>query len=130
MKSIQKALLFATVLLLVGLFAMPAFAGFKNGDRVLAMYKDGYWYPATVQQVEGNTYTILYDDGVTVTADGERLKKVDWAGGTKVQCNWQGAWYGAKIEKISGDSIDILYDDGTKEKGKIGKCRQPGTGMQ
>jgi hypothetical protein len=44
--------------------AIPA-ATFAVGDRVLAVWSQGRFYPGEVTKVTGSTYTIAWDDGTT-----------------------------------------------------------------
>lgn len=102
-----------------------AFA-YDKGDRVLALWEDAYWYPGTVVAVDGNVITIDFDDGDKATVDSERVNKLDWQAGDKVECRWptNRINYPGTFVKVDGEKIRIVYDDGDKADLTISWCRQ------
>ncbi len=122
MRRSMISMFFLMILMLV---STTAFA-FAKGDRVLALWEDAYWYPGTVTNVSGNVVKIEFDDGDVATVDAERVEKLDWAAGDKVECRWpgDGANYPGTFVEVKGNNIRIVYDDGDKANLEIGKCRQ------
>ncbi|MFA5624264.1 MAG: tudor domain-containing protein [Bradymonadales bacterium] len=102
-----------------------AFA-FDKGDRVLGLWEDAYWYPATVVKIDGKILTLAFDDGDKATFDPERVNSLDWEAGDKVECRWPGdnKNYPGVLVKRNGDKVRIVYDDGDKADLSIDKCRQ------
>ena len=102
-----------------------AFA-FGKGDRVLGLWEDAYWYPATVTKVDGKVLTLKFDDGDVATFDPERVNKLDWDAGDKVECRWPGdnKNYPGVLVKRDKNKVRIVYDDGDKADLTIDKCRQ------
>ena len=111
--------------LLLTAFSATAFA-FDRGDRVLVLWEDAYWYPGTVTAVNGNVVKVEFDDGDVATADSERVNKLDWGAGDKVECRWPGDGknYPGTFVEVKGSNVRIVYDDGDKANLDIGKCRQ------
>lgn len=106
-------------------FTTTAFA-YEKGDRVLALWEDAFWYPGTVQSVDGNVVLIYFDDGDKATVDSERVNKLDWGAGDKVECRWptNGINYPGTFVKVEGEKVRIVYDDGDKADLTVSWCRQ------
>ena len=107
------------------IFSASAFA-FDKGDRVLALWEDAFWYPGTVAAVDGNVLTINFDDGDVATVDSERVNKLDWGAGDKVECRWPNDHknYPGTFVKVEGENVRIVYDDGDKADLQVKDCRQ------
>jgi hypothetical protein len=100
------------------------------GDRVLAVWSaDGMWYPARITAVTGREVTVAFDDGDVAILDAADVRAVDWATGSRLQCNWQnhGQYYWGKVLSMEGERITFLYDDGYKETMTISRCRSAPT---
>lgn len=95
------------------------------GDRVLAKWHDNLWYPGSINSVIENKFEIAYDDGDIIVIGQEKIKKIDWQEGTKIQGNWKnkGKYYSGKILKINREILHVLYDDGDQEIAAIGRFR-------
>ena len=122
----KKAVTFLMLLVCTMLMSTVAFA-YEKGDRVLALWEDAYWYPGTVQSVDGNVVLIYFDDGDKATVDSERVNKLDWAAGDKVECRWptDGKNYPGTFVKVEKDEkVRIVYDDGDKADLTVSWCRQ------
>ena len=123
----MKKFLFAGALALA--MALPAQASdFQRGHWVLAQWQGSqYWFPGTVQDVQGNMVTILYDDGERETRPANQVKVYNWRVGSTIECRWQSGseWYRGQITGLSddGESLRVLYDDGDREKTKTKRCR-------
>lgn len=116
---------FFAVLFCATLFSTAAFA-FDKGDRVLVLWEDAFWYPGTITAVDGNVVTVHFDDGDVATADSERVNKLDWGAGDKVECRWpyDHKNYPGTFVKVEGEKVRIVYDDGDKADLTVGDCRQ------
>ena len=114
------------VVFLFVMFVSATAFGFGKGDRVLALWEDAFWYPGTVTAVQGNVLTITFDDGDKATVDAERVEKLDWAAGDRVECRWPGDGknYPGVFTEVKGENVRIVYDDGDKAELQVGKCRQ------
>ncbi len=121
----KKALVF--VMMAVGLLTVSTTAfAYEKGDRVLALWEDAFWYPGTVQSQDGNVVLIYFDDGDKATVDSERVNKLDWAAGDKVECRWDydNKNYPGTFVKVEGENVRIVYDDGDKANTTASRCRQ------
>lgn len=114
----------------MALVAVPGqvLATWDPGDWVLARWKDGpYWFPGVVQQHRAGNVTVHYDDGTIETLPESRVKRYDWAVGSRIQCVWasDGGWYAASITNMGNDGTTLMirYEDGTVERTKTGQCR-------
>lgn len=105
--------------------AVATAADFAVGDRVLGRWGDGYWYPATVDRLDGDDLEVHFDDGDVARLGKERLRTIDWREGTRLQCNWknQGRYFRATLAQREGERIEIAYDDGERETATLGRCR-------
>lgn len=103
---------------------LPAKAS-QVGDRVLAEWTEGLWYPARIHSIEGDEIDLNFDDGDISVVNQSQVRPIDWEEGTQVECNWQngGTYYPGVIAQIDGDRIHIQYDDGDKEYATISRCR-------
>lgn len=97
----------------------------RQGRRILGQWSDGRWYPATVTGQNGNQFSVAFDDGDKADLPAARIRAIDWAVGTRVQCNWKsgGRYYAGTITTNSGLAVHISYDDGDQEDTTISKCR-------
>ncbi len=122
MRLIIRSALFSCVLLAL---SAPQALAWGPGDRVLGLWKDAYWYPATVSAKSGNTYTLTFDDGDKLTAKANQIKKINWKSGSVLQCRWNNGeiYYRGKITAMEGESIDFLFDDGDRVTATISICR-------
>ena len=121
----MKRSLSLLVFLFVVFVSATAF-GFDKGDRVLALWEDAFWYPGTVTAVQGNVLTITFDDGDEAKVDAERVEKLDWRAGDRVECRWpaDNKNYPGVFTEVKGEKVRIVYDDGDKADLEAGKCRQ------
>ena len=97
----------------------------KTGDRVLAVWGDGFFYPGRVQALTDGGAGIAFDDGDVANVALDKLRAIDWRVGSEVQCNFknQGKYYPGKIARMDGETIAIAYADGTSETATICRCR-------
>lgn len=121
----KKFVAFLTMLICATLFATAAFA-YEKGDRVLVLWEDAFWYPGTVQSVDGNVVLVYFDDGDKATADSERVNKLDWDAGDLVECRWpyNNKMYKGRFVKRDGEKVRVVFDDGDKADLTMSVCRQ------
>jgi len=111
-----------------GKAATPAAAAFKEGDWVLAPWRNSSnLFPGVVATNSGDSVTIRFDDGTTDTRKVSELRVFDWAKGTGIECQWtDGGWYAATILSLAEDgyTMHVRYDDdGVEQDTNTGKCR-------
>jgi hypothetical protein len=118
------------------MLALALFAGSASareaGDRVLARWAaDGMWYPARIAQVAGSEVTVTYDDGQVAIMDAADVRAIDWAAGSRLQCNWknQGLYFKGEVAARDGEQLTFVYDDGYRESLTISRCRAMPTGQ-
>jgi hypothetical protein len=97
----------------------------KAGDRVFAGLED--WenlYPGVVLEVEGDTYSVQFDDGDNGEVDRSQIIIDDLRAGDTLSCDWKGrgSYYSGQIRSRTGRQIEIDYDDGDLEKTNIQNC--------
>ncbi len=88
------------------------------GDRVLAKWsQDPFWYPGTVQALEGERLHVYYDDGESEWLPPDRVAPLDLKPGDRVFGRWQQGpvFYPGQITARDGEKIHIRYDDGGQE---------------
>ena len=92
----------------------------ESGQRVFAPSADGFWYSATVTQVNGEQIKVRFDSGGEVTCERIRLRPFSLSPGMIVHGCWKGddGWYGARIRSYNPDKdkVEVIYRlDGTVE---------------
>ncbi|MCI0456571.1 MAG: hypothetical protein L0Z62_06280 [Gemmataceae bacterium] len=89
----------------------------RAGQRVLAGWDDGRYYPAVIERVEGDSLQVRYDDGGHGRVGAEDVVLLDLRVGDRLWCKWKGgdALYPGQIARIRGEEIYVHYDDGDKE---------------
>jgi hypothetical protein len=95
-------------------------------DRVFAFFEDdGYWYPATITDINDDEVEISYDDGSTETTTADYLDELELSVGDAVESLWasDGLFYESQIVDINGDRIQVEYEDGSKEWTDISHLR-------
>jgi hypothetical protein len=88
------------------------------GDRVLAKWSgDPFWYPGTIQALEGERLHVYYDDGDKEWLTPDRVTPLDLKPGDRVFGRWQHGpeFYPGRISMRDGEKIHIEYDDGGQE---------------
>jgi hypothetical protein len=92
-------------------------ASWQDGQRVLALLDDTFWYPAEIVSVEEDRVglQLLFGGEMFVTPD--LLRPLDVEVGARVECRWKGEahYYPGTIAQKQGDKIQIDYDDGATE---------------
>ena len=108
--------------------AAPAAAAFKEGDWVLAPWRNSTnLFPGVVAATTANDVTVRFDDGTTDTRKISEVRVFDWKAGTGIECQWtDGGWYAATILSLeeNGYTMKVRYDDdGIEQDTNTGKCR-------
>lgn len=96
------------------------------GDRVLGKWSwDFYWYPGTVQAVEGEQLYVAFDDGDREWMPAARVMPLDFAVGSRVYGRWQGGphYYPGRVARKDGETLHIHYDDGDQETTTVSVVR-------
>ncbi len=119
---LMRSTLLACVLLAI---SVPRALAWNPGERVLGLWKDTFWYPATVSSKAGNSYKLTFDDGDTLTVKANQIKKITWKTGSVLQCRWNNGevYYRGKITAMEGESIQFHFDDGDQVTATISICR-------
>jgi hypothetical protein len=101
----------------------------QEGDRVLACWFDGHWYPGVVLTVEGVRVHVLYDDGDQGTVTPDKVRPLEIKVGDRIFCRFKGgpAYYPGEVTRKKGEVIHIRYDDGDEETTSIRLVRIAGT---
>jgi hypothetical protein len=100
----------------------------EPGTRVFAPSADGYWYVATVTQVDNDRASVRFEAGGEHTCGVDELKPASLLPGTIVHACWTGddIWYGARIRKYNTDKkkVEVIYRaDGTVETLPLDRIR-------
>lgn len=108
--------------------AAPAAPAFKNGDWVLAPWRNSTnLFPGVVAGTTENDVTVRFDDGTTDTRKISEVRVFDWKAGSGIECQWtDGGWYTATILSLEQDgyTMKVRYDDdGVEQDTNTGKCR-------
>jgi hypothetical protein len=103
---------------------------FAAGQMVFAPSADGYWYPATLVDLESHTATVRFLSGGEHTCALADLRPLSLIPGRKLEADLKGwGWWSAIVEKYDPQSgkVSVLHDDwmGGKEKVSLQKIRLP-----
>lgn len=105
----------------------PRTAGWSPtpGERVFALWPDGFCYPARVQSSDAQSVRVNYDDGATALVAPDEVHPARLQPGDRVFVRWQGepAYYPAYVTQVAGEQIDVDYDDGASESSSLSMVR-------
>ena len=92
-----------------------------QGDRALAQWFDGFWYPGIINGIEGKRVHILFDDNDQAHLTWDKIGKLEFNVGDRVLARWQGGpfYFPAEITKTQGERIHLHYEDGREEWSSI-----------
>lgn len=94
-------------------------APWKENARVLAQWKDQYWYRGTVREVDRaqHRYSVEFGDGSSAWIFTAQILPDDIKVGDHILADWGkgGTYYWGKIAARNGDDIHITYDEGGEE---------------
>ena len=87
------------------------------GDRVLARWRDQYFYPARVRAVSGARCQVDFDDGDVDWVPAAQLLEPDVKVGTRVFARVGGgpAFFPGVVSQQKGETLQVRYDDGDEE---------------
>jgi hypothetical protein len=87
------------------------------GDRLLARWFDGFWYPGIILAVQGKRLHVLFDDNDQADLTWDEVHPLDLEVGARVFARWQGGpfYYPGEIIKKKDERIFIQYEDGRQE---------------
>ncbi len=98
-----------------GIYGNPS-AEIPAGTRVAAIWKNGAYYPGTVQGLVEGGYAIAYDDGDQWVAPRNRVLPMTQSGvqvGDHVLAVWKnGKMYPGRVSAVSPGGATISWDDG------------------
>jgi hypothetical protein len=88
-----------------------------QGDRVLAQWFDGFWYPGIILTIQGKRIHILFDDNDQANLTWDKIHALDLKVGDRVFSRWKGGpfYYAAEIARMHGERIFLKYEDGREE---------------
>ena len=100
----------------------------KVGDRVLARWFDGYWYPGLVLSVEGKRVHIAFYDGDQALVTPDQVKDLSIKVGDQVYCRRKGGpqYLPGEVTEQDGEKIQVRYDDGEDEWTSVRMVRVEG----
>ncbi len=88
-----------------------------EGDRILAQWFDGFWYPGIILSVEGKRVHALFDDNDQAYLTWDKVRNLNVGVGERIFCRWKGGPYylpGEIIQK-DGERIRVHFEDGQEE---------------
>jgi hypothetical protein len=87
------------------------------GDRVLACWFDGFWYPGIILTVEGRRVHVLFDDNDQAFLTWDRIEPLAITVGDRVFCRWKGGpfYQPGEVMRQHGERIFVSYEDGREE---------------
>ncbi len=94
---------------------------FREKDKVLAMWDNGEYYPATIFEVKEDRATVQWDDGTGyASVKYENIKfantNSDFKVGDKVFAVWSDKrYYPATIKSIGDGEATVAWDDGSED---------------
>lgn len=88
-----------------------------TGDRVLACWFDGFWYPGVILAIEGKRVHVLFDDNDQAHLTWDKVGPLEVHVGDKVFCRWKGGpfYHPGQIVRQKGERLFIQYEDGRDE---------------
>ncbi len=87
-------------------------------DGVFAYWEDdGYWYPATIIEIDGDEITIEYDSGEEEITNGDYLIDLYVEVGDEVESLWEkdDKYYAATVLEVRDEDVLVKYEDGSTE---------------
>jgi hypothetical protein len=98
---------------------LPAADRFEldSGDRVLACWFDGLWYPGVILTIEGKRVHVLFDDNDQAHLTWDRVLPLQIEIGDHVLCRWKGGpfYFPGEVTRRHGERIFVQYEDGREE---------------
>lgn len=87
------------------------------GDRILARWFDGYWYPGVILNAQDKRVHVLFDDNDQTHTTWDRLQPLHLQVGQEVQCRRQGGpmYFKGRVSRIKGERIFVQYEDDQEE---------------
>ena len=87
------------------------------GDRILARWFDGFWYPGVILNAQDKRVHVLFDDNDQTHTTWDRLQPLHLQVGQEVQCRRQGGpmYFKGLVSRIKGERIFVQYEDDQEE---------------
>jgi hypothetical protein len=89
----------------------------KSGDRVLARWRDSFFYPGRVRAVRSDACEIQFDDGDVDWVASAHVVEPDVKVGSRIFARVQGGPQFAPgvVSQLKGETIQVRYDHGDEE---------------
>lgn len=119
MKTIRA--LWVTLIAVSMTFASAVLAGpggqIGVGNRVAAMWSNGGYFLGTVTEIEGDRYSILFEDGDRLAVNSAKVvalrEDTPFSVGDRVVAAWKGiSMYPGIVTKVHAKSCMVRWDDG------------------
>jgi hypothetical protein len=97
----------------------------KPGARVLASWVDSYFYPGRIQQIQGHSCEIAFDDGDLAWVHEANVRRPDIQQGSQVFCRLHAGpmYLPGTVRAQNGEKIQVEYDNGDQEWTTISMVR-------
>lgn len=84
-------------------------SGWNIEDRAFALDSDNYWYPATVQDIDGDNIFVTYDNGNEAWVRSDSLRELFVDKGTRIEyrLNDEDEYYGGYVTNKRYDRVQI-----------------------
>jgi hypothetical protein len=89
----------------------------EEGDRVLVLHSDGFWYPAEIVSIEDECLGVQLLFGGELFVTPELLRKLELPVGSRIECRRKGGpvYFPCTLTQRDEDRITVEYEDGVKE---------------
>ena len=105
-------------------------ATWKVGDRVMARWRDAFFYPGRVRAVSKGSCEVQFDDGDVDWVDSGQIQRAYIRVGSKIFARVHGGPYfaPATVNQQRGEKLQVRYDHGEEEWTSLSLIRlqQPG----
>ncbi len=89
----------------------------QAGDRVLASWVDAFFYPGRVQQIDGHSCEVVFDDGDVAWVNEANVRRPDIRSGSEVFCRFHAGptYKPGTVAEQNGEKLQVQYENGEKE---------------
>lgn len=93
-------------------------ANIRAGRQVMAKWRDGNWYLATIRSEDNGKYQVDYADGDKGVVTSDQIRRIphkpNLSVGDKVWAVWTRArFYSGTVKEVRGDGVVVRWDDGS-----------------
>jgi len=107
-------------------FRSPQNGRWSVGQRILAQwYPEVFFYPGVIEAIDGEEYTVQFDDGDRALVTARQIMPLDIKVGSRIFGRWQNGelYYPGRVDQQNGDKIHVRYEDGDEEWTTISMVR-------